>query len=281
MSPDMLPTTRHIKELIEHSDEHLLSGSERDLKISLIHADNSVEIMLKEYLRYDKEKGWREIENISFHKLLSACSDISLVNSSKSYFLAFHDMRNAVYHMGTLLPTKKDVESALELAKSLFNELHPDTKFEKVRISLPSEESINLVTNTLGSKPYATELSLMKKFTDYLMRQGYLVEFEHLFPINKQQYRADLLAFRGNRAIVCEFKMKPNRNTIGRTMDMLRTFLDQAKEEFPDKKIEGWLIIFKRELSDRTKIAAEKLNIKLIDSKKLKELIGEDFEALD
>jgi len=51
----VLPTSRHIKELLNHAEEHLNQGSNTDLKFSLIHADNSIEIMLKEHLRYDKE----------------------------------------------------------------------------------------------------------------------------------------------------------------------------------------------------------------------------------
>lgn len=56
MSSSVLPTTRHIRELIEHSEEHLSLGSERDMKIALIHVDDSIEIMLKEHLRYNREK---------------------------------------------------------------------------------------------------------------------------------------------------------------------------------------------------------------------------------
>ena len=51
MPADVLPTTRHVKELIEHAEQHLLSGFNWDMKVSLIHADNSIEIMLKEHAR--------------------------------------------------------------------------------------------------------------------------------------------------------------------------------------------------------------------------------------
>lgn len=92
------------------------SGTEWDRKASLIHADNSIEILLKEYLRYFKKKSWREIDNLSFYDLLNSCNDIGLVDSSSEYFLSYHDIRNEVYHTGTLVPGREDLESLIGLA---------------------------------------------------------------------------------------------------------------------------------------------------------------------
>jgi len=266
MSSGVLPTTRHAKELIEHAEEHLLSGSERDMKISLLHADNSIEILLKEHLRYGREKSWEEIERMSFYKLLSSCKDISLVRSSKSFFLAFHDMRNAVYHVGTLVPMKKDVESAVEFSKTLFNELHPQSKFAEARIELPSEKSIHEVSDTLGFQPYITELSLVREFSEYMRENGYDVSIEH----KTNEIRADLFAVKEASGIVCEFKIK--RSVGVDSVHQTKSYVGIFREAFPDKNIEGWLItngIF----SEAARRVAKRFDIQLFDGERLKELL--------
>jgi HJR/Mrr/RecB family endonuclease len=272
----MLPTTHHVKELIEHAEEHLSYGSERDLKISLMHADNSIEILLMEHLRYGKEKSWGEIEHMNFYELLSSCKDISLVSSSKSFFLAFHDMRNAVYHVGTLVPMKKDVESAVEFAKTLFNELHPSLGFTEARIELPSEKSIRVASDTLGQRlPYTTELSLVRNFSEYLRQMGYEVYLEH--PV--AGYRMDLLARKEDDFIVCEVKAGKVGVGVGvNSVRQLVAYMDALRKDFPEKKIQGWLITNGQFTADAQTIA-ERLKIRLFDGQKLKQLFGGKSEG--
>ncbi len=267
----MLPTTRHVRDLIEHSEEHVTLGSEKDMKIALIHVDNSIEIMLKEYLRYEKERKLNDLENVSFYGLLNMCPDISVVKSSKSLFMAFHDMRNAVYHLGNLLPPKKDVESAIELAKSLFNELHQDVQFKNAQVSLPSKESINMLTNAVGVKPYITEISMIQKFSAYMSSKGYQILVEHAMG-KEMQYRADLLAIKGKNVIVCEFKLRPNRFDRLNAINQLKTYMTFAETKFRGKQIEGWLINYSGNFSPTDEKTAEALGIKLIDSKMLEDL---------
>lgn len=265
----MLPTTRHVKELIQHAEEHLKSGSERDLKISLIHTDNSIEILLKEYLRYDQEKSWEEIERLNFYRLLSSCKDISLVGSSKSFFLAFHDMRNAVYHTGTLVPMKKDVNSIVDFAKTLFNELHPEFKFAKARIELPTERSIDVVSGVLGFQPHMTELSLMREVTEYLVGKGFNVYLE--YPIDRA--RVDLFARKGADAIVGEIKIRRRGRIVGvDAVYLLKSYVDRFQKEFPEKNIEGWLMT-NAGFSNTAVEAAKRFNIKLFDEERLGDLL--------
>jgi len=267
----MLPTTHHVKELIVHAEEHLLSGSERDLKISLMHADNSIEILLKEHLRYGQEKSWGEIEHMNFYELLSSCKDISLVNSSKSFFLAFHDMRNAVYHVGTLVPMKKDVQSAVEFAKTLFNELHPSFRFAEARIELPSEKSIRVASDTLGQKlPYINELSLIRDFSEYLRQMGYEVLLEH----SLARFRIDILARKEDDLIVCEVK---TRGAGVLSVRQLISYMDALREKFPEKKIQGWLIT-NGQFTAPAQTIAKGFKIRLFDRQKLRQLFDKKSE---
>lgn len=180
-------------------------------------------------------------------------------------------MRNAVYHIGTLLPTKKDVESAIELARSLFNELHPQVEFEKVHVTLPSKETINMLTNAMGSQPYITELTIIRKFSDYLMKQGYKVLIEYAFRTEGYRYRPDMIAMKGERVIVFEFKRKLRKNMIMRVIDMLKKYMTLTEAEFPNTKVEGWLINYGGDFLLADEKVAKRFNIKLIGSQRFKE----------
>jgi len=268
---DILPTTRHVRELITHAEEHMNSGTEWDLKVSIIHADNSIEIMLKEYLRHCKEKSWREIEHMTFYELLNSCNDLDLVGTSKRFFLAYHDIRNAVYHTGTLAPMKEDVKSVVGFAKTLFNELHPELKFVEARIELPSEKAIHTVSSIMGFQPHMTEMMLLREFSDYLSKSGYTVLIEPMMP---DKSRADLLARRGNKLIVCEFKVRKTGMVVGReAIYFLRAQVDVLKKKNPEKNVEGWLITNAR-FSKGTREIAEKQNIQLFDRRRLRKLLG-------
>lgn len=271
----MLPTTRHIKELLNHAEEHLNHGSNSDLKFSLIHADNSIEIMLKEYLRYDKENIWGEVERKGFYDLLNSCGDIELVKNSKKYFLAHHDLRNSVYHLGILAPLKEDVESALGLAKSLFNELHPDLKFKEAKIDVPSQESIQNVMKSMGRRTYLNEMSLLISFSKYLEKKGYKIFYEYDVA---NGYRADIVAEKGEEVIICEvkrgFRMPIDRSALRQLVPMY----NQLKNKYPSKDVKCWLIT-NGSFTSIVKKLSKKYNIKLIDGNKLEKLLGKiDFE---
>lgn len=235
----MLPTTRHIKELIEHSENHYSKGGNSDLKFALIHADNSVEILLKEHLRYVKNKAWGEIEKKGFHSLLGACGDIELVKNSRAYFQAYHDIRNSVYHTGTLVPPKEDVKAAIGLAKTLFNKLHPDVQFKEAEVAVPSKEIMGLIIDHKLPQPYLNYFSLVQDFSKYLERNGYSVTLESV--INNQT-RADILAEKADKTVICELKSSKNRPVGLRAARQLHSMVVELDSTLSEKNVEGWLI---------------------------------------
>jgi len=131
----MLPITRHVKQTIDHADYHFKKGDEFDMKNALINADNSIEIMLKGYMRYEKGHSLKKVEDKRYHELLDECEEIEIIKNSRKYFQAYHDLRNTVYHEGVLIPPKEDVKGSIELAKSLFNELYPEN-MKKLKLRL-------------------------------------------------------------------------------------------------------------------------------------------------
>lgn len=270
--PDMmLPTTRHVKELIEHAEEHLTSGTDWDLKVSMIHADNSIEIMLKEYLRYSKEKSWGQIEHKTFYEILNSCSDINLVNTAKSFFLAYHDMRNAVYHIGTLVPMKEDVKSVLGFAKTLFNELHPKLRFAEAHIKSPSLKTVQTISEIIGFQPHMTEMMLLSRLSNYFTERGFEILVEPKLPYT--DVRADLIAQTRDKLILCEIKIRGPGMVVGReAIHQVRTYADRLRKKNTEKNIEIWLVTNTR-FSKGIGEIAEKHNIQLIDARRLKKLL--------
>ena len=176
-------------------------------------------------------------------------------------------MRNAVYHIGTLVPIKLDVESVVEFAKTLFNELHPQFRFAEARIELPSEKAIRVVSDTIGPQPYLTELSLVYDFSKHLIKDGYDVSVEHAI----KGRRADLVAFKEMSIIVCEFKIHKKLVTV-ESIYQLKAYLDLFSGEFPDKRIEGWFITTGG-FTKNAEMTAIRFNIRLIDGQVLKTLL--------
>lgn len=263
-----LPISRHAKELIEHGTEHLERGSEKDLKFSLIHIDNSIEIMLKEHLRYSKGKSLREIEQKSFNELLNSCEDINSIRNNKGHFLAFHDIRNAVYHVGTFVPSREDVESALSFAKMLFNDLHPEYELPKIKIQLPSVKTIQTISQIFGPTRHITELSLLKGFSRFFRDKHYKVEIETILPGG---IRVDLLAQKDKELIICEFKARRERMFVGLTaIYQLMHFAHELRRIYPpEKRIQAWLITNAR-FTRRVKEVATREKIRLIDRESIK-----------
>lgn len=265
----LLPIARHARELLEHASYHLAANAEKDLIFALIHADNSVEIMLREHLRFNKNQSWEKIENKNFHELLDACTELETVQNNRSQFVAFHDIRNALYHTGTFAPRLQDVESAVYFSKSLFNELHPKQSFKDMKAAKPTGLTIKRLAKEFGKKkPYAREAEVTKTLSFLLEKQGYKTISQPM--LAGTSIMADLLATGDDEVIVIEVKggVGPVASS---SVFQLAGFVEAAKKSFPDKKVKGWLVT-DSSFSSASRTAATKLNIELITTKNLDNL---------
>lgn len=265
----MLPITRHVKDVILHAEAHLKNGKAFDLKTSLIHADNSIEIMLKGYLRFDKGQSPKKVEDKKYHELLNSCEDIELIKNSKKYFQAYHDLRNSVYHEGVLIPPKADVSAAIELSKTLFNQLYPETPLDEAKIEAPTKNSLTTIIQSRGQTGYLTEVSIIQSISTYLDTLGYLVSLE--FPA--KGLRADIVAIKGNDVIVCEVKGRPKGRPVGQQALAQLAFIMDAVEIEVRKKVTGWLIT-NSTFTDLLKRQAIRYEIRLIDGDELSKILG-------
>lgn len=255
----VLTITRHTKALLDHSVEHLKSGSESDLQIALLHADNSVEILLKHHLRYSRKIPPSKLENMSFYDLINNSTDLKVIEQSRAYFLTYHDMRNSVWHDGLMIPPKDDVRSATSYAKQLFNELFPEAQYSDIHTSLPSKDSIDNLQNTLGKKDYLTEISQMQKISLIFDRHGYEVIREH----GPSEIELDLIARKEGHTVLCEIKLFKRSNIgshiIHQTNNAFQNYITRNIVLNPEK----WLIS-DASFAKSAVEAAKTLNIRLL-----------------
>lgn len=276
--PPLLPIGRHAKELIEHSQEHLQQGQEKDLIIALIHLDNAVEIMLKEHLRFNKNNSWRSIEQKFFNQLLDACEDLDTIESNKNQFVAFHDIRNSLYHAGTFAPRKEDVESALSFSKLLFNETHPLFAFKEMKIRKASDSTISFLAKEYGrNTPYVTEAKYLKKLAMLLEKNNYNVKTNPT--LTGTSFMADLLATKNNEVIVIEIKARTKaKSVLNSTVFKLADYVEAVKVALPGKKVEGWLVT-NTTFSLAAKKAARTRKIRLLSGDDIANLLFKDTSS--
>lgn len=234
---DILPPSRYAKELIIHAGDHLKIGNSLDLKLALIHSDNSIEVLLKGYLRYHKNLPDEKVSKTGFFNLITECGDINVINKSKSYFLAYHDIRNSLYHMGTLSPDKQDVISSLELAKLLFNELNPNNQYIDPQISMISGDGIKIINKVIGNPPYLKGLVIEKEVAKIFSDHGFLVKNGYIPSIGMH---ADFIAQKNNKIIICELKYRIMN--IRDSINQMQQYIDTFKNATSRRDVEGWII---------------------------------------
>jgi len=274
-----LPIARHAKELIEHSSEHLKNGTEKDLIIASIHLDNAIEIMLKEYLRFNKNKAWRSIENKFFHQLLDDCVELETIENNKSQFVAFHDIRNALYHAGTFAPRREDVESAFYFTKLLFNEMHPNFSFKTMKVETTSNRTIRFLAREFGrDKPYVTEARLVNELALVFKRQGYETRINPTFA--GTSIMADLLLLKNSEAVLIEIKARTKgKKVLNSAIFQLAGYVEAVRKAMPTKRVKGWLVT-NTNFSKAAITAARKLNVRLINAEELKKILPRDQSYL-
>lgn len=97
-------------ELLDHGIKHLRQGSNQDLKFAVMHADNCVELVLKEIARY---KGIRIIDkkgqSIGYYDCVNELQNLGVPIPELPDIDLLHTERNSIYHLGSQ-PDKKRAE---------------------------------------------------------------------------------------------------------------------------------------------------------------------------
>jgi len=95
-------------ELLEHAIEHLRKESNKDLKLAVLHADNSVELILKEVSRYNRiriinKRG----QSIGYYDCIDELQKKSVSIPELPDVDLLHTERNSIYHLGSQPDSKK------------------------------------------------------------------------------------------------------------------------------------------------------------------------------
>jgi len=97
-------------ELLEHGIKHLRKGSSQDVRFAVIHADNAMELVLKEIAR---AKGIRIIDkkgqSVGYYDCINKLQSKGVLIPELPDIDLLHTERNSIYHLGSQ-PDKKQAE---------------------------------------------------------------------------------------------------------------------------------------------------------------------------
>ena len=97
-------------ELLEHAIEHLRQGSAQDLKFAVIHADNALELVLKEIARYKRIRIIdRRGQSIGYYDCINKLQSRGVSIPELPDIDLLHTERNSIYHIGSQ-PDKRRAE---------------------------------------------------------------------------------------------------------------------------------------------------------------------------
>lgn len=157
-------------EVMEHAIEHFNMGENRDLKLAVLHADNAVELMLKELTRFNRirlinKKG----QSISYYDCIDKLEGKGVKISELTDIDLLHTERNSIYHMGSQ-PDKRKTEwlifdVALNFIKRIGNEElgYDITEFSNLfRIPSKIEQDIEATRNEMVNMYLFETMSSLK-----------------------------------------------------------------------------------------------------------------------
>jgi hypothetical protein len=138
------PRGREVLDILSFVRELSLRGrlkrADLDKRLALVHTDNAVELMLKDYLCSVEKIPLKHVNELaqSYYKLLGRCCKLKTVQQYENEFKQLHDVRNKLYHENEFWISPKDdwVESCISLAEQLFEEIYGSSPIELSRKEL-------------------------------------------------------------------------------------------------------------------------------------------------
>jgi uncharacterized protein YutE (UPF0331/DUF86 family) len=158
-------------EIMEHAIEHLKTKSPRDMRLAVLHADNALELLLKELARLN---GIRLIDkkghSISYYDCVDKLEEKGIKIPGLPDIDILHDERNAIYHLGSQPDEKKTDWLVYKVALNLFNRICLDefkydiTTFSKeFNLSSNIEHEIELTDSEITNR---YQKDALKTFND-------------------------------------------------------------------------------------------------------------------
>jgi len=141
-------------DLLKHAIEHLEMGKSRDLRFAILHADNAIELLLKELARYNGIRLMdRAGRSLGYYECVDKLEAKGIKIPNLPDIDILHTERNSIYHLGSQ-PDKEKTEwlvynVALNLAMNICKEKFDyDLRTYSREFSMPSNILDDVVTNT-------------------------------------------------------------------------------------------------------------------------------------
>lgn len=195
---------------MEHAIEHLTMRTDRDTRFAVLHADNAVELVLKEIVRF---KGIRLIDKkgrpISYYNCVDELLESGASIPELPDIDLLHTERNSIYHLGSQPDQKKGEWLVYDVALNFIRRICKDelgcdiTRFSNAfKLSPEVKQEVELTRSGIVNK--------------------YLVD--SVAALNSKMYEATvILAFSGIEALFRESVSREIRSQH----DMLRTMREE------------------------------------------------------
>ena len=193
-------------EVMEHAIEHLTKGTDRDTRFAVLHADNAVELVLKEIVRF---RGIRLIDkkgqSISYYNCVDELLKDRVSIPELPDIDLLHTERNSIYHLGSQPDQKKGEWLVYDVALNFIRRICKD----ELRCD---------VTRFSNAFKLSPEVKQEVELTRSEIVNRYLVEA--VAALNSNMYEATvILAYSGIEALFRESVSREIRSQH----DMLRT----------------------------------------------------------
>lgn len=117
-------------ELLEHAIEHLKFGVPRDLRLAVLHADNAIELLLKELARFNGIRLMNKHgRSVSYYECIERLEKKGIKIPGLPDIDILHTERNSIHHIGSQPDKKKAEWLVYEVALNLATRICSD-KFD-------------------------------------------------------------------------------------------------------------------------------------------------------
>lgn len=242
-------------EMMQHAMEHLQNGTEKSMGFAVLHADNSIELILKELVR---SKGIRLINKKGYSMDYYECID-QLVNAGVRIpelpsIDLLHTERNNTYHLGNKPDKNKAEWLVYDVALSFLRRICIDelkfdiNSFSKgFRLSEETKQDLELTRSDVVNK-YLTKANLAFKsgmfdstvMFSYIGIEALMREYIFAKTIETPKHTYDLVRTMREKNI-----LSPNSFRNFERLRYIRNLVAHGMEEVDKKEARFALQVFK------------------------------------
>lgn len=110
------PILNSALEMFEHAVEHYMAGGDRDRKLTVLHCDQAIELIIKDKVRDSGESIFlKNGQTIAYHEAIRLLENKGLTIPEKPNLELMHDQRNVIQHKGAQV-SQSDAEFYIQMS---------------------------------------------------------------------------------------------------------------------------------------------------------------------